>query len=90
VEKLDATYPGGLLTYVERAKQLMADYKNERQLFEGYTPSVSHFVSNFQCVTNKHKIKKIITIIVFLFFASLWIYKVKRAFGFCKLINLNI
>jgi UDP-sugar pyrophosphorylase len=44
VEKLDATYPGGLLTYVERAKQLMADYKNERQLFEGYTASVSHFL----------------------------------------------
>jgi hypothetical protein len=87
VEKLDATYPGGLLTYVERAKQLMADYKNERQLFEGYTASVSHFVSNYQCVVDKHKLKKIITIIIFLFFASLWIYKVRRAFGFCKLNN---
>ncbi len=56
MEKLDATYPGDLLTYVERAKQLMADYKNERQLFEGYTASVSHFVSNFQCVMDKHKL----------------------------------
>lgn len=82
MEKLDATYPGGLLTYVERAKQLMADYKNERQLFEGYTPSVSHFVRNFQCVMDKHKLKKIVTIIIFLLFASLWIYKVRRAFGF--------
>lgn len=46
VEKLDASYPGGLVAYLRRAKKFLADQKGETHNFDGYTPSViSAFLS---------------------------------------------
>uniref|UniRef100_A0A383VCY8 UTP-monosaccharide-1-phosphate uridylyltransferase n=1 Tax=Tetradesmus obliquus TaxID=3088 RepID=A0A383VCY8_TETOB len=37
---LDANYHGGLAAYIHNAKQLLADSKEGRNAFDGYTPSV--------------------------------------------------
>ncbi|KAH9307627.1 hypothetical protein KI387_035538, partial [Taxus chinensis] len=40
VEKLDASYPGGLRAYIHNARQLLADSKAGKNPFDGFTPSV--------------------------------------------------
>lgn len=40
VEKLDASYPGGLRVYIHNARQLLADSKAGKNPFDGFTPSV--------------------------------------------------
>jgi len=40
VEKLDASYPGGLRSYIHNARQLLADSKAGKNPFDGFTPSV--------------------------------------------------
>lgn len=40
VEKLDASYPGGLPSYVENARKLLAESKAGYNPLEGWTPSV--------------------------------------------------
>eukprot|EP00252_Welwitschia_mirabilis_P014024 TRINITY_DN31047_c0_g1_i1.p1 TRINITY_DN31047_c0_g1~~TRINITY_DN31047_c0_g1_i1.p1 ORF type:complete len:631 (+),score=128.57 TRINITY_DN31047_c0_g1_i1:247-2139(+) len=40
VEKLDASYPGGLRSYIHNARKLLADSKAGKNPFDGFTPSV--------------------------------------------------
>ncbi|KAL7176325.1 hypothetical protein ACSBR2_029799 [Camellia fascicularis] len=40
VAKLDASYPGGLVSYIKTARKLLADSKAGRNPFDGFTPSV--------------------------------------------------
>ena len=40
VAKLDDSYPGGLTAYIQNARQLLADSRDGKNPFEGYTPSV--------------------------------------------------
>lgn len=42
IATLDHNYNGGLRTYIRNAKQLLADSKEGRNPFDGYTPSVPH------------------------------------------------
>ncbi|XP_050226244.1 UDP-sugar pyrophosphorylase-like [Mercurialis annua] len=40
VAKLDSSYPGGLALYIKTAKELLADSKEGKNPFDGFTPSV--------------------------------------------------
>ncbi|XP_050224195.1 UDP-sugar pyrophosphorylase-like [Mercurialis annua] len=40
VAKLDSSYPGGLASYIKTAKELLADSKEGKNPFDGFTPSV--------------------------------------------------
>ncbi|KAL8110331.1 hypothetical protein AgCh_026161 [Apium graveolens] len=40
VNRLDGSYPGGLASYIETAKGLLADSKAGKNPFDGFTPSV--------------------------------------------------
>lgn len=41
VAKLDQNYPGGLVSYIKNARELLADLKAGKNPFDGFTPSVS-------------------------------------------------
>lgn len=45
---LDSSYPGGLASYIENARKLLADSKAGKNPYDGFTPSVSlnQFYSN--------------------------------------------
>ncbi|KAM7279842.1 hypothetical protein ACFE04_006976 [Oxalis oulophora] len=40
IAKLNASYPGGLASYIQTARQLLADSKAGKNPFDGFTPSV--------------------------------------------------
>ncbi|KAI3967380.1 hypothetical protein MKX01_040706 [Papaver californicum] len=40
VNKLDTSYPGGLASYIQNARRLLADSKEGKNPFDGFTPSV--------------------------------------------------
>uniref|UniRef100_A0A5B6YTK4 UTP-monosaccharide-1-phosphate uridylyltransferase n=1 Tax=Davidia involucrata TaxID=16924 RepID=A0A5B6YTK4_DAVIN len=40
VARLDASYPGGLASYIKTARELLADSKAGKNPFDGFTPSV--------------------------------------------------
>ncbi|GAB2263577.1 hypothetical protein Droror1_Dr00025711 [Drosera rotundifolia] len=40
IARLNASYPGGLSSYIKNARQLLADSKAGRNPFDGFTPSV--------------------------------------------------
>lgn len=42
VARLDASYPGGLASYIKTARELLADSKAGKNPFDGFTPSVSN------------------------------------------------
>lgn len=46
VTRLNSSYPGGLASYIKTAKELLADSKAGRNPFDGFTPSVSEYMSN--------------------------------------------
>lgn len=41
MNRLNGSYPGGLASYIETAKGLLADSKAGKNPFDGFTPSVS-------------------------------------------------
>ena len=41
MNRLDGSYPGGLASYIQTAKGLLADSKAGKNPFDGFTPSVS-------------------------------------------------
>ncbi|KXG20772.1 hypothetical protein SORBI_3010G251200 [Sorghum bicolor] len=48
VRRLNSSYPGGLLSYIQNAKKLLADSKAGKNPYDGFTPSVpSGEVLNF-------------------------------------------
>ncbi|XP_026457565.1 UDP-sugar pyrophosphorylase-like [Papaver somniferum] len=40
VNKLDTSYPGGLASYIQNARRLLADSKEGKNPFHGFTPSI--------------------------------------------------
>ncbi|KAJ4840049.1 hypothetical protein Tsubulata_038182 [Turnera subulata] len=40
VERLNSSYPGGLESYIKTARELLADSKEGKNPFDGFTPSV--------------------------------------------------
>eukprot|EP00850_Spirogloea_muscicola_P008836 SM000048S16548 [mRNA] locus=s48:314943:320398:- [translate_table: standard] len=40
IDKLDASYPNGLPAYINNARRLLADSRDGKNAFDGYTPSV--------------------------------------------------
>lgn len=42
VARLNSSYPGGLASYIKIARELLADSKDGRNPFDGFTPSVSY------------------------------------------------
>ncbi|XP_020393510.1 UDP-sugar pyrophosphorylase [Zea mays] len=43
VRRLNSSYPGGLVSYIQNAKKLLADSKEGKNPYDGFTPSVSLF-----------------------------------------------
>ncbi|RVX15793.1 UDP-sugar pyrophosphorylase [Vitis vinifera] len=48
VARLNASYPGGLTSYIKTARELLADSKAGKNPFDGFTPSVSEGISMFR------------------------------------------
>lgn len=46
VTRLNSSYPGGLASYIKTAKELLADSKAGKNPFDGFTPSVSKYMSH--------------------------------------------
>jgi hypothetical protein len=46
VARLNSSYPGGLVSYIKTARELLADSKAGKNPFDGFTPSVSEYTSH--------------------------------------------
>lgn len=44
VTRLNASYPGGIVQYINNARELLADSKAGKNPFDGFTPSVSRMI----------------------------------------------
>jgi hypothetical protein len=47
VYRLQSSYPGGLASYIQNAKKLLADSKAGQNPYDGFTPSVSVYHAPF-------------------------------------------